>query len=272
MTSTLYVCATPIGNLADASPRLVETLGEVDVVYAEDTRRTGRLLQALGVTADLRSYFVGNELSRSDEIRRHLEAGRDVAVVTDAGSPAVSDPGRTAIEAARAAGARVTVVPGPSAVTAAVSASGMVEDAFVFEGFLARKGRDRAAQLERIATETRPTVLFLSPHRVVTDLAALETACGADRGVFIARELTKLHEELWWGSLGEAVRHWGEREPRGEFTLVVAGAPAAKPNQERAVELARELMDRGMTASQAAREAAASTGVGRRAIYEDLLR
>lgn len=272
MASTLYLCATPIGNLADASPRLAETLAAADVVYAEDTRRTGKLLAALGVKAELRSYFVGNERTRTAQIDEELAAGRDVAVVTDAGSPAVSDPGRAAVESARRAGVRVVVVPGPSAVTAAVSGSGMVEGRFVFEGFLARRGRERTEQLESIAADQRPTVLFLSPHRVVADMAALASVCGNNREVCVGRELTKLHEELWWGTLGQAVQRWSDETPRGEFTLVIAGASAPVPDSEAAVAMARDLMEQGMTASQAARQAAAATGMARREIYEELIR
>lgn len=272
MPGRLFVCATPIGNLADASPRLAETLEAADVVYAEDTRRTSKLLAALGTSARLRSYFAGNEQERTAELERELEAGRDVAVVTDAGAPAVSDPGAAAVRAARRAGSRVIVVPGPSAVTAAVSGSGLVEGPFTFEGFLARKGGERSRQIQHIARHTRPTVLFLSPHRAVADLADLEEVCGERREVCVARELTKLHEELWWGTLGEAVARWDDRPPRGELTVVVAAAAEEPGTLEEAWEMALELMDEGASPSQAAREAAAATGVPRRSIYESLIR
>ena len=176
MPGRLFLCATPIGNLEDASPRLARTLREADVIYAEDTRRTAKLLAALGVTGELRSYFVGNERRRTADIAADLAAGRDVALVTDAGSPAVSDPGASAVEAARRVQAEVVVVPGPSAVVAAVMGSGMVDGRFVFEGFLERRGRDRSRQLERIATGDAPTVLFLSPHRAAADAEALAEA------------------------------------------------------------------------------------------------
>lgn len=271
MPGHLFLCATPIGNLADASPRLAETLAAVDVVYAEDTRRSSKLLAALGVAAELRSYFVGNERERTVELERDLEDGRDVAVVTDAGSPSVSDPGRAAVAAARRVGAEVIVVPGPSAVTAAVSGSGMVEGRFVFEGFLARKGRERSRQLEAVASEERPTVLFLSPHRARTDLSDLAAVCGQHREVCVARELTKVHEELWWGTLSSAVERWSEEPARGEFTIVVSGAPAQQTSMEEALVVARRLMEQGASPSQAAREAAGATGVPRRAIYEELV-
>lgn len=271
MPGRLYICATPIGNLGDASPRLAETLAAVDVVYAEDTRRSGRLLAALGVEAPLRSFFVGNERRRVPQLEDDLRQGRSVAVVTDAGMPAVSDPGTVAVEVARRTEAVVVVVPGPSAVTAAVAGSGMVEGRFVFEGFLARSGKDRGRQLERIASETDPSVVFLSPHRAGSDLADLAGVCGPERQVYVARELTKLHEELWWGSLAEAGRKWGSGA-RGEFTIVVGGRDPTAADPAAAVELARRLLDEGATPSQAAREAAAATGVLRRQIYEELVR
>jgi len=272
MAGRLFLCATPIGNLEDASPRLARTLEEADVVYAEDTRRTAKLLSALGVAADLRSYFVGNERRRTASVAAELAAGRDVALVTDAGSPSVSDPGASAVAAARQVGAEVVVVPGPSAVTAAVMGSGMVDGRFVFEGFLERKGRERSRQLERIADSDAPTVLFLSPHRAVADVEALTEACGADREVCVGRELTKVHEELWWGTLSELAERWRDDRPRGEITLVIAEAVAASPDTEDALELARQLVAEGKTASAAAREAAEATGVARREIYDRLVR
>ncbi|MFO7293972.1 MAG: 16S rRNA (cytidine(1402)-2'-O)-methyltransferase [Actinomycetes bacterium] len=272
MPGRLFLCATPIGNLEDASPRLARTLREADVIYAEDTRRTAKLLAALGVTGELRSYFVGNERRRTADIAADLAAGRDVALVTDAGSPAVSDPGASAVEAARRVQAEVVVVPGPSAVVAAVMGSGMVDGRFVFEGFLERRGRDRSRQLERIATGDAPTVLFLSPHRAAADAEALAEACGEDRRVCVARELTKMHEELWWGTLGELVDKWRQDPPRGELTLVVAEAEEPEPDLERALEIARRLVSAGEPASAAAREAAEATGVPRRQIYDRLVR
>ena len=271
MSGRLFLCATPIGNLSDASPRLASTLAEADVVYAEDTRRTGTLLTALGVRAELRSFFTGNERSRSDRIGRDLAEGKTVAVVTDAGTPAVSDPGAMAVEAARSAGAAVYVVPGPSAVTAAVAGSGMVDGPFVFEGFLARRGGDRSRQLEALARERRPTVLFLSPHRAGADLADIARSCGPGRQVCVGREITKLHEEWWWGRAEEAARRWSEGPARGEFTLVVAGADDAPPDPDLALDLARSYLDEGESPSSAARRAAQETGVERRAIYDALV-
>jgi 16S rRNA (cytidine1402-2'-O)-methyltransferase len=271
MPGRLYLCATPIGNLGDASPRLAETLAGVDLVFAEDTRRSATLLNALGVKVPLRSFFAGNESQRSDEMAEEMAAGRTVALVTDAGTPAVSDPGVLAVAAARRVGAEVIVIPGPSAVTAAVAGSGMVEGPFVFQGFLERKGRARRDQLAQLSVENRPTVLFLSPHRVASDLSALIKACGGERLVCVARELTKIHEEFWWGSLAEAAARWGEESPRGEFTVVIAGAEPIPMTLDQAVELAKRLVGEGVPPSRAARETAAGSGLNRREIYQRII-
>lgn len=272
MAGRLYLCATPIGNLGDASPRLAETLGSADVVYAEDTRRSGALLTALEVAAPLKSFFVGNERRRTVDLEADLRSDLTVALVTDAGMPSVSDPGVAAVAAARRAGAEVVVIPGPSAVTAAVAGSGMVEGPFVFQGFLPRRGADRATVIAAVAADFRPTVLFLSPHRAVSDLADLAKACGDDREICVARELTKMHEELWWGSLREAGERWREAGPRGEVTVVVAGAIPPPPDPREAADLARRLVAEGMGPSEAARQAAAATGVTKRLIYDDLVK
>lgn len=262
----LIVCGTPIGNLGDVPPRLREALESADVVFAEDTRRTGRLITALGLDVGLRSYFVGNERQRAPELGRLLTAGRTVALVTDAGMPAISDPGAAAIEVAAEAGADVTVIPGPSAVTAALAVSGFDGDRFVFEGFLPRKGRERRERLEALGIEQRTAVLFLSPHRVGGDLEDLASSLGADRRVVVARELTKLHEEVWRGTLGEAAAHWGTTG-RGEFTVVVAGAVPPEPDLETAVTMARAAIADGEAPSRAVRRVAAKHGVSRRALY-----
>lgn len=272
MAGRLFLCATPIGNLADASPRLTHTLAAADVVYAEDTRRSAKLLAALDVSVPLRSFFVGNERRRTADIEADLMEGKDVALVTDAGTPAVSDPGTMAVEAARRAGAEVVVVPGPSAVTAAIAGSGMVEGPFVFEGFLPRKGSERTRVLDAIAGETRPTVIFVSPHRALADLTDLAAVCGDERQICIARELTKVHEELWWGDLAGAISRWQGDGPRGEITVVLAGAAAVAPDRDEAVDLARRFLADGRSPSEAAREAASATGIPRRVIYDRLVK
>jgi len=270
MTGRLVVCATPIGNLGDVSERLADTLAEADVVYAEDTRRTGILLSRIGVSAELRSFFVGNEGVRSVEIGERIGAGETVALVTDAGTPVLADPGVLAVRAAREAGGTVTVVPGPSAVTSALAVLGFGGDRFAFEGFVPRKGAERDRRLAAMASEDRPVVWFSSPRRVLTDLADLSAHTGDDRSLCVARELTKQFEEVWWGSVSEAITTWSHREPRGEFTLVLAPAPAETPDLETAVERGRVLVASGLSRSEAARTAARETGVPRRSIYDGM--
>lgn len=265
----LVVCATPIGNLGDISDRLRRTLAGADVIYAEDTRRTAKLLAHIGVSVPLRSLFVGNETERTAELLADLASGRIVALVTDAGTPLVSDPGVEAVRGARLAGHEVTVVPGPSAVTAALALAGFGGDRFVFEGFLPRRGQERRRRLESIAIEDRPVVLFVSPHRVGSDLTDLAEAIGEEREICLLREMTKIHEEVWAGSLGEARHRW--TEARGELTVVIGPAAATKPDLGEAVEEARVMVAGGVPPSEAARRVASSRGVSRRALYQALL-
>ncbi|MGH8950331.1 MAG: 16S rRNA (cytidine(1402)-2'-O)-methyltransferase [Acidimicrobiia bacterium] len=267
----LLVCATPIGNLGDVSDRLRETLGAADIVYAEDTRRAATLLQHVGARPRVRSLFVGNETSRTDELLASLAEGLTVALITDAGMPAVSDPGSEAVRRAREAGHPVTVIPGPSAVTTAVVLAGFGADRFVFEGFLPRKGRERSERLATIAPEDRPVVLFVSPHRLVQDLESIADATGIEREIAITRELTKLHEEVWSGPIGVAIEEWRSREVKGELTVVVSPGPAKKMPVETAITEARGLVAAGSSPSEAARRVADATGVSRRSIYEALI-
>jgi len=267
----LIVCATPIGNLDDASPRVAEALTAADVVYAEDTRRTSRLLQHLNIDRPLRSFFVGNEQDRATELRERLADGATVALVSDAGTPGIADPGVAAVRAAREAGATVTVVPGPSAVTTALAGSGLGGDRFVFDGFLPRSGTERSDRLAALATERRTIVLFSATRRVHEDLADLAAVLGADRLVTVGRELTKVHEELWSGLLGAAALRWAE-DARGEFTIVIAGARIEAPSMETALAaVAAERAD-GVRLSAAVRSVAATLGVSRRHLYEAALR
>jgi 16S rRNA (cytidine1402-2'-O)-methyltransferase len=272
VTGSLIICATPIGNLEDASPRLKRTLATADVVFAEDTRRTGKLLEHLGVTAKLRSFFLGNEGERTVEIRSRLERGETIALVSDAGMPAVSDPGVAAVRAARSVGANISVVPGPSAVTSAIAVAGLGGDRFVFEGFLPRSGEERDRRIESVVQDDRPVVLFSAPSRVTKDLADLAAAAGDARTVVIAREITKLHEEIWSGTLAEAVDHWTtEVDPRGEFTLVIEPHPESPPDLPAALDAVVERMAGGERLSNAVRDVAEETGVSRRVLYESAL-
>ncbi|OFW67562.1 MAG: 16S rRNA (cytidine(1402)-2'-O)-methyltransferase [Actinobacteria bacterium RBG_16_68_21] len=271
MAGTLIVCAGPIGNLSDAPPRLGEALGSADVVFAEDTRRVQVLLGRLGVRAVTRSYFVGNEERRAGELRDRLSAGETVALVTDAGTPGISDPGLSAVRIAVEVGAAVTGVPGPSAVTLALALSGFSADRFVFEGFLPRKAAERRDRVAVIASELRTVVFLASPNRIGTDLADLAAAGSADRACAVCREMTKIHEEIWRGSLGEAAEHWAEGA-RGEVTVVLDAQQAPPPDLEAAVAETKGLIAGGTPASDAVRRVATGRGVSRRALYERVVR
>jgi 16S rRNA (cytidine1402-2'-O)-methyltransferase len=272
---TLVVVGTPIGNLGDLSPRAVAALASADVVYCEDTRHSRKLLTHAGISGvPLRSLHEHNESDRVDEVVAAVAGGRAVALVSDAGMPAVSDPGARVVAATAAAGLTVTVIPGPSAVLAALVGSGLATDRFCFEGFLPRSGRDRAERLAVVAAEARTTVLFEAPGRVGATLADLARECGGDRPVAVARELTKLHEEVWRGPLDGAVA-WAAGGVRGEVVLVLAGAPVAD-----AVEVTDDVLAADLAAALAAGartrgavdEVAARHGVPRRRAYELALR
>ncbi|MGN6694400.1 MAG: 16S rRNA (cytidine(1402)-2'-O)-methyltransferase, partial [Aquihabitans sp.] len=218
---------TPFGNLGDLTPRAIETLGSADLVCCEDTRRTGRLLQHAGIrAAAMRVVNDHTEDGAVDDVLARLGRGEVVAVVSDAGMPGISDPGERLVAAASGAGFTIEVVPGPSAAITALVASGLPAGRFAFEGFLPRKGSGRTERLAAIAPERRTVVLYEAPHRLARTLADLLGACGGDRRIVLARELTKLHEEHWRGTLDDAVAHVAAVEPRGEYVLVLDGAPA----------------------------------------------
>lgn len=262
--------ATPIGNLGDASRRLVEALGSATTIAAEDTRTAIQLLRALGVEnrPALVALHEHNERERAgDLVERARE--EDVLVLTDAGMPTVSDPGFALVQAAIAAGVAVTVLPGPSAVLAALAVSGLPTDRFAFEGFVPRSGR--AAALAGLAAERRTMVFFESPHRIAATLRDAAEAFGADRPAAVCRELTKLHEEVARGPLGELAERFADGA-RGELVLVVGGAPAVAASLEDAVPRVLELVGAGARLKDAAAEVATATGLSRRDLYEAALR
>jgi 16S rRNA (cytidine1402-2'-O)-methyltransferase len=267
----LILCAGPIGNLGDAPPRLAEALAEADIVFAEDTRRSRILLDHLGLSRPLRSFFVGNEQERSAEIERRLGDGETIALLTDAGTPGIADPGLSAVRAALRVGATVGGVPGPSAVTLALAVSGLPADRFVFEGFLPRSGSRRAERILGLAGEQRTSVIFSAPGRLAADLSELADVLGPDRACVVCRELTKLHEEIWRGTLGSAAGHWAGGA-RGEVTVVIGGASAPEPDPEAALGSVEELLARGETLSDAVRRVAGEHGIRRRALYEEAVR
>lgn len=252
------------------SERLRDVLAGADLVFAEDTRRTAKLLSHLVIRVGVVSLFSGNEQSRTQQLVDEVASGKTVALVSDAGMPTVSDPGASAVRAVREAGYPVTVIPGPSAATTALALSGFGGDRFVFEGFLPRRGIARTQRLDEIAAEQRAVVLFASPNRLPKDLQDLEARCGGAREVAVMRELTKLHEESWVGSLESAVEHWPE-PVKGEVTLVLGPMESEQPSQEDAIASARRLVARGATVSDAAKMTSVETGVSRRTIYEALL-
>ncbi|WP_420811765.1 16S rRNA (cytidine(1402)-2'-O)-methyltransferase [Micromonospora endophytica] len=268
----LVLLGAPLGNPADASARLRDVLGTADVVAAEDTRRLSRLARDLDVTIAGRvvSYFEGNEERRTPELVDVLTAGYVVALVTDGGMPSVSDPGYRLVRAAVAAGVPVTAAPGPSAVTTALALSGLPSDRFCFEGFLPRTPGARRTRLRALATEERTLVLFEAPHRVAAALADLADAFGADRPAALCRELTKTYEEVRRRPLGELARWATENDPRGEITLVVAGAPAApatRPDDDALRAAVAEREATGISRRDAITEVANTFGLRRRDVY-----
>jgi 16S rRNA (cytidine1402-2'-O)-methyltransferase len=272
MSGRLFLVGTPIGNLADMTERAKETLAGVDVVAAEDTRRTGRLLSRFGIKRPLVSLFEGNEARRTAELVTSLRGGKDVALVTDAGMPLISDPGHRLVRACVDEGIDVRVVPGPSAVTAALAVSGLPSDRFVFEGFLPRKAGDRRERLRSLADELRTIVLFESPVRLETLLRDVLEEIG-DRRVAVARELTKLHEEVLRGRVSEVLARIAGAEPKGEVVVVVEGhASGDEVTLAELVVEARRLVDDGMRKREAASSVAKRHGASANAIYEALTR
>ncbi|MGZ3587590.1 MAG: 16S rRNA (cytidine(1402)-2'-O)-methyltransferase [Candidatus Limnocylindrales bacterium] len=282
----LYVIATPIGNLEDVSGRALRLLGQVPLVAAEDTRMTRRLFARYGLSTRLLSYHARNTTTRGAELLAHLRGGLDLALVTDAGTPLVSDPGEGLVAAWAGQGGRVEAIPGPSAVLAALVVSAIAAPRWGFEGFLPRHGRERRVRLARIAADGRATVLFEAPGRVAGTLRDLAEACGAARPAAVCRELTKLHEEVWRASLGELADRAAIAAPRGEVTLVVAGAAAGEVGAfgaaaggqapvatKAALRAARadvaRLVKGGLSRSAVARQVAAATGLPRREIFRE---
>ncbi len=267
---TLYIVGTPIGNLEDITYRAVRTLQNVDLIAAEDTRHTGKLLHHFQVKAPQISYHDHNRHSRHSEILEHLTAGKAIALVTDAGMPGISDPGYELVVACIEANIPVVPIPGVSAVTTAISASGLPSNRFIFEGFLPVKGQERQSRLDALASEARTIIIYESPHRLQQTLKDLTKVLGGERKIVLARELTKLYEEFWRGSLEEAAIGLKTKEPQGEYTLVIAGTPAALPYLS-AEEIESELtaiMQSGVSRSQASRQLAKSTAHSRQELYQ----
>jgi len=270
LAGRLVLVATPIGNLGDLSPRARQVLATADMLCCEDTRRTRQLLAHAGIAGGRRlvSVHAHNEQARIGEVLARLKAGDLVALVSDAGTPAVSDPGIRLVAAAAEAGIEVSVVPGPNAALSALVVSGLPTDRFCFEGFLPRRGAERRRRLEALAGERRTAIVYETAPRLAATLADLVQACGSHRRVVVARELTKLHEEIWRGELEEAAEEFGHDEVRGELVVVVEGAPA--PSGPGDDEVRRALADErkaGLSLRDAADAVSSSLGLSRRRVY-----
>jgi 16S rRNA (cytidine1402-2'-O)-methyltransferase len=268
--ATLYLVATPIGNLEDMTFRAIAVLRQVDFIAAEDTRHTGKLLQHFQIETPQISYHNHNRQSRLPELLERLSQGKAIALVTDAGMPSISDPGCELVQACVEQNIQVVPIPGASAVTTALSAAGLPTDRFAFEGFLPAKGPERRDRLEACQTEPRTMVFYEAPHRLRQTLSDLAEVIPGDRPIVLARELTKLHEQFWRGTLGEAIAHYSTHEPQGEFTLVMAGASISQPLLSESALKAelQQLLQQGFSRSQASRQLAQQTSLSRRQVYQ----
>lgn len=269
----LYVVGTPIGNLGDFSPRAAETLEKVDFIAAEDTRVTAKLLNHFGIKKPMVIYQKFNETEQGEHIVSRLAAGECCAIVTDAGMPCISDPGETLVRMCIEAGVEVEAVPGPSAVISALAVSGLSVSRFTFEGFLSVKRTSRMEHLRELLHERRTMVFYEAPHKLLSTLKDMNSVFG-ERKIVIVRELTKIHECSWRGTLSEAVAYNEENPPRGEYVLILEGESAEaeqKDPLEEAIRIAKELMESGKPASMAAKEAAKLTGRTKGEIYKMLI-
>ena len=275
MAGTLYIVAPPIGNLDDMPPRVAATFGAADFIAAEDTRVTMKLLNFLGLKKPMVSYYE-HALQKGEGILRRIEAGESCALCSDAGMPCVSDPGEVIVRDALARGIRVVPVPAASACVTALAVSGQDTSRWVFEGFLPVNRKQKKERLAELLQEKRTTIFYEAPHKLRTTLDDLTNAFGADRSITLCRELTKLHEDIWKTTLGEAVEHYRTNEPRGEYVLVMAGAPeTADPEQEltleQAAQRALELTGQGFGPTAAAKAAAQGTPYSKSEVYKQLL-
>ncbi len=270
----LYVVGTPIGNLGDFSPRAVETLEKVDFIAAEDTRVTVKLLNHFGIKKPMVIYQKFNEYEQGEIIVSRLQNGESCAIVTDAGMPCISDPGETLVKLCIKADVKVEVVPGPSAVISALAVSGLSVSRFTFEGFLSVKRTSRMEHLMELRHERRTMVFYEAPHKLLSTLKDMQSVFG-DRNIVVVKELTKIHETSWRGTLSEAVAYHTENPPKGEYVLVLDGEPEKKEEQrdpmEEALSIAKELMEKGKPASMAAKEAAKLTGQTKGEVYKRLI-
>ncbi len=271
MAGTLYLVATPIGNLGDLSVRAAETLEAVDFIAAEDTRVTVKLLNHLGIKKPMVSYHRHNADTRGDALTSRLLAGESCALVTDAGTPAISDPGEELVAQCAAQDIPVVPIPGPCAFVSALAVSGLPTGRFTFEGFLAMNKKNRRTHLDSLRQETRTMVFHEAPHKLSATLRDLEETFGPDRRISLCRELTKLHEQVWRTTLGQAAEHYAQNPAKGEFVLVVEGAAPVQEAEytlEDGLAMAARLQAEGASTRDAVKQAAAACGLSRKALYD----
>ena len=274
MAGMLYLVPTPIGNLGDISTRCRETLEQADFIAAEDTRVSLKLLNHLGIKKSLVSYFEHNKTAKGDMIVQRILAGETCALVSDAGSPAISDPGEELVKQCAEAGITVCAIPGPCAVITALSISGQSTGRFCFEGFLSTAKKSRKEHLESLISEIRTMVFYEAPHKLVNTLEDMAAVFGADRPISLCRELTKLHEEVVRTTLGEAIEKYTETPPKGEFVLVVAGAPVAEKEKATPADAAArvaQLMDAGLSRKDAIKQTAKELELPKNVVYDAAL-
>lgn len=266
----LYVVGTPIGNLEDISFRAIRILKEVDAIASEDTRHTGKLLHHFEIETQQISYHQHNHKQRASELITRLQQGQSLALVTDAGLPGISDPGYELVQLCVESDINVVPIPGPNAALTALTASGLPTDRFCFEGFLAAKGTERKEHIAQLETESRTFILYESPHRLRQTLQDLSTTLGADRQIVIARELTKLHETFWRGKIEDAIAQYQTQNPRGEYTLIIAGKPvtATVYTDDELRQALQNLVDQGISPSKASRQLAQTLCLPRRHLYQ----
>ena len=273
-SGTLYIVGTPIGNLEDTTFRAIKTLQEVDLIAAEDTRHTSKLLQHFQILTPQLSYHQHNEQSRIPELIEKLNQGKAIALVTDAGMPAISDPGYELVKVCVEANISVVPIPGVTASITALCASGLPTNKFIFIGFLPTKIKLREEQLEKLSNSLETIVLYESPYRLLQTLEDLAKILGGNRKIVLARELTKLHEEFWRGTVGQAIIHYQNNQPKGEFTLVIAGAEPELPvlSEDTIKQELQELFAQGISRSQASRQLSQKINLSRRKIYQIALK
>ena len=274
MAGILYLVPTPIGNLGDISVRCRETLEQADFIAAEDTRVTLKLLNYLGIKKSLVSYFEHNKAAKGEMIVERILAGETCALVSDAGSPAISDPGEELVKQCAAAGIVVCAIPGPCAAITALSISGQNTGRFCFEGFLSTAKKSRREHLESLIDETRTMIFYEAPHKLLTTLEDMASIFGADRSISLCRELTKLHEEVVRTTLGKAIEKYTENAPKGEFVLVVAGAPAVQKEVATADDAAtrvQQLMQEGLSRKDAIKQTAKELNLPKNVVYDAAL-